>query len=61
MMNNNKIPQMNGINTQQFQKWLPQINENILEQLAQQARQQGISEKDIQNGLDFIKKMRSSS
>ena len=61
MMNNNKIPQMNGINIQQFQKWLPQINENILKQLVQQARQQGINEKDIQNGLDFIKKMRSSS
>ena len=36
--------QMTGVNPQQFQQWLPQINNNIITQLAAQARQQGISE-----------------
>ena len=50
---------MTGINPQQFQKWLPQINDNMMQQLIQQARQQGISEADIQAGLNFIKQLRS--
>lgn len=58
MMNN----QMgNGINPQQLQKWLPQINDNMMQQLIQQARQQGISEKDIQAGLRLIQQLRSNS
>ena len=58
MMNN----QMgNGINPQQLQKWLPQINDNMMQQLIQQARQQGISEKDIQTGLRLIQQLRSNS
>jgi hypothetical protein len=28
-----------GINPQQFQQWLPQINQNMLQQLINQARQ----------------------
>lgn len=48
-----------GINPQQFQQWLPQINNNILQQLAQQARQQGISEQEIAAGLSFINSLRS--
>ena len=51
----------NGINSQQLQKWLPQINDNMMQQLIQQARQQGISEKDIQAGLRLIQQLRSSS
>lgn len=47
-----------GINKQQFQQWLPQINNNMLDQLVAQARQQGISEQDIQAGLQFINSMR---
>lgn len=45
-------------NIQQFQQWLPQINDNMLSQLAAQARQQGISEQDIQNGLNIINKLK---
>ena len=51
--------QTTGINPQQFKQWLPQINNNMLQQLVQQARQQGISENDIQTGLNFINSMRS--
>ena len=51
----------NGINLQQLQKWLPQINDNMMQQLIQQARQQGISEKDIQAGLRLIQQLRSNS
>ena len=51
----------NGINPQQLQKWLPQINDNMMQQLIQQARQQGISEKDIQTGLRLIQQLRSNS
>lgn len=51
----------NGINPQQLQKWLPQINDNMMQQLIQQARQQGISEKDIQAGLRLIQQLRSNS
>lgn len=60
-MMNNLLPhqQVTGINPQQFQKWLPQINDNMMQQLIQQARQQGISEADIQAGLNFIKQLRS--
>ena len=63
MMNFNQMlrpqQQTTGINPQQFKQWLPQINNNMLQQLVQQARQQGISENDIQAGLKFINSMRS--
>ena len=60
-MMNNLLPrqQMTGINPQQFQKWLPQINDNMMQQLIQQARQQGISERDIKTGLEFLNQLRS--
>ena len=51
--------QMTGVNPQQFQQWLPQINQNMLQQLINQARQQGMSDSDIQAGLNFINSMRS--
>ena len=51
--------QMTGVNPQQFQQWLPQINQNMLQQLINQARQQGMSDADIQAGLNFINSMRS--
>jgi hypothetical protein len=31
--------QQTGVNPQQFQQWLPQINQNMLQQLINQARQ----------------------
>ena len=52
-------PQQIGVNPQQFQQWLPQLNQNMLSQLITQARQQGMSEQDIQAGLSFINQMRS--
>lgn len=51
--------QMTGVNPQQFQQWLPQINQNMLQQLISQARQQGMNDADIQAGLNFINSMRS--
>ena len=51
--------QMTGVNPQQFQQWLPQINQNMLQQLINQARQQGMNDTDIQAGLNFINSMRS--
>ena len=51
--------QQTGVNPQQFQQWLPQINQNMLQQLVNQARQQGMSDLDIQAGLNFINSMRS--
>ena len=46
------------INQQQFRQFLPQLNNNMIEQIVAQARQQGISEQDIQNGLNFIFQLR---
>ena len=54
-----QLNRQTGVNPQQFQQWLPQINNNIITQLAAQARQQGISEQDIQAGLNFINHLRS--
>ena len=51
--------QMTGVNPQQFQQWLPQVNQNMLQQLINQARQQGMNDADIQAGLNFINSMRS--
>ena len=51
--------QVTGVNPQQFQQWLPQINQNMLQQLINQARQQGMNDADIQAGLNFINSMRS--
>jgi hypothetical protein len=50
---------MIGVNPQQFQQWLPQVNQNMLQQLINQARQQGMNDADIQAGLNFINSMRS--
>lgn len=55
-------PQPNGkpkFNEQQFRQWLPQLNDNMLQQLQNEARRQGISEKDIQEGMNIIANMRS--
>lgn len=45
-------------NLQLFQQWLPQINDNMLNQLILQARNQGIMEQDIQAGLKMINNLR---
>lgn len=57
MMPNGNMP----INQNQFRQYLPNIDNNMLSQLAQKARQQGMAENDIQSGLNFIKQLKQSS
>lgn len=58
-MNNSNIPTYNRqpINQAQFKQMAPNISDNMLQQLVQTARMQGISEADIEAGLNFIKQM----
>lgn len=51
---NQQLPQLDKI---KFKELLPNLNDNTLEQLVNQARQQGLSDDDIQRGLKFIQKM----
>lgn len=61
-MMNNIMPHGNmPINQNQFRQYLPNIDNNILSQLVQRARQQGMSENDIQSGLSFIEQLKQSS
>lgn len=61
-MMNNMMPSGNmSINQNQFRQYLSNIDDNMLSQLAQKARQQGIAENDIQSGLNFIKQLKQSS
>ena len=46
------------INKSLFKQAIPSLNDNILAQLAAQARTQGISEEDIEKGMEFLKKLR---
>lgn len=46
------------IDHMKFQQMVPKLSENDLKQLVIQARQQGIPDEQIQEGLDFILKMR---
>lgn len=45
------------IDPQQFRQFAITLNDNALASFAQLARQQGISEADIQNGIRFIKSL----
>lgn len=45
------------IDPQQFRQFAITLNDNALANFAQMARQQGISEADIQNGIRFIKSL----
>ena len=45
------------INPNQFRSFLPKINDQMLAQMVEQARKQGISEEDIEKGLKFIKSL----
>ena len=45
------------VNHQQMKQLMPNINKNMLAQLVEQARQKGISEDDIEKGLDFLLKL----
>lgn len=46
------------IDQQQFRQFAMTLNDNALNNFAQMARQQGISETDIQAGINFIKTLR---
>lgn len=45
------------VDPQQFRQFAITLNDNALANFAQMARQQGISESDIQNGIRFIKSL----
>ena len=45
------------INLEQMKTMLPQINNTMLLQLVQQAKLQGISETDIEQGINFLKQL----
>ena len=46
------------INPMLFKQYIPMINQSQWDNLITQARQQGISETDIQAGLQMIQKMK---
>lgn len=68
MYNNQWIPQQSmmpansnqrpPINQQQFIQWVPQINASMMNQLAAVARAQGMSEADINAGINFVQDLR---
>ena len=45
------------IDPQQFRQFAITLNDNALNNFAQQARARGISEQDIQRGIQFIKSL----
>jgi hypothetical protein len=45
------------IDPQQFRQFAITLNDNAIASFVQLARQQGISETDIQNGIRFIKSL----
>ena len=57
MMSQNQQTQP-PINQSQFQQYVHKITDDNLKQLVVQARQQGISEEEIKQGLEFIMNMR---
>lgn len=64
LTNQGGMPNMNistnqqPINQAQFQQFMPKITDENLKQLVAQARQQGISEEQIKQGLEFVMNMR---
>lgn len=49
--------QQQKIDPARFKALAHNLNDGLLSQLAQRARLQGISEQDIQQGMEIIKKM----
>ena len=49
--------QIHPIDPQQFRQFAITLNDEALNNFAQMARQKGISEADIQNGIRFIKSL----
>ena len=50
-------PQVPQFDLQQFRQFAITLNDNALNNFAQMARMQGISEQDIQQGIKFIKSL----
>lgn len=50
--------QMPQFNLEQFKRFVLTLNDNSLNQFVQQARAQGISETDIQTGIDLINSLK---
>ena len=48
----------NNINPAQFRQIVPSLNEDFLRQLVNEAKQKGISDKDIEEGLKFIQSLK---
>lgn len=59
-MNNFYNPMYNRqpINQPQFKQMVSSVSDNMLQQLVQAARTQGISDADIEAGLIFIKQLK---
>lgn len=53
--------QVPSFNKEQFKSFLPNINNNMMQQLVQKARAQGISDSDIEAGLNFINRLNGSN
>lgn len=49
--------QLPQINPQQFRQFAITLNDTALNNFAQMARAQGVSEQDIQRGIQFIKSL----
>ena len=54
----NSSPQQIPINPDQFRQIAPNLSQSFLEQLIKQAREKGSTERDIENGLNFIKSIK---
>lgn len=54
-MNGNK---KQPIDKNQFKQFIPNLNDNIIQQLAVQAKNQGMSDEEIANGINFIMKFK---
>lgn len=55
----NNQPLMSNSNAQIFQQNIGKLNDTILSQLVTQARNQGIAENQIQQGLKIINQMKN--
>ena len=52
--NQSQVP----INPDQFRQIVPNLNQSFLDQLIKQAKEKGISDKDIEDGLKFIQSLK---
>lgn len=53
-----KAPARQNFNPEQFKKLIPQISDDLINRVIMQARMQGLSDQQIQEGLTIINKYR---